>query len=186
MMLNSISSMKRIVGILSVAILTTVLASGVFALLPTADDGDNYIANAQVVDVDEPPTNATEELDVKIDATEPLPANGTLVVDISGADDIDIDTIPPHGVSIIVTNSTVTVTNNPVEIVGAGATGAVPETQPGTAAGLDASTSTTSSNENEAEGSSDGDDSDTSGNDGGDEPTNTDDSPEDEGEEEEE
>ena len=50
---------------------------------------------AQVVDADEPPTNATEELDVKIDATEPLPLNGTIIVDIAEADDIDIDAIPP-------------------------------------------------------------------------------------------
>lgn len=35
--------------------------------------GDKSIVSAQVVDVDEPLTNATEELDVKIDATEPLP-----------------------------------------------------------------------------------------------------------------
>ena len=47
------------------------------------------------MDVDEPPTNATEELDVKIDATEPLPLNGTIIVDIAEADDIDIDAIPP-------------------------------------------------------------------------------------------
>jgi hypothetical protein len=72
--------------------------------------------DAQVVDVDEPPTNATEELDVKIDATEPLPLNGTIMVDISEADDIDIDAIPPEGISIIITNTTVTVTNSPVNI----------------------------------------------------------------------
>jgi hypothetical protein len=79
-------------------------------------DGKFHVVNAQVVDVDEPPTNATEELDVKIDAAEPLPANGTIVVDISDTDDVDIDTIPPADVSVIVTNTTVTVTNNPVEI----------------------------------------------------------------------
>ena len=72
--------------------------------------------DAQVVVVDEPPTNATEELDVKIDATEPLPLNGTIMVDISEADDIDIDAIPPEGISVIITNTTVTVTNNPVDI----------------------------------------------------------------------
>lgn len=72
--------------------------------------------DAQVVVVDEPPTNATEELDVKIDATEPLPLNGTIMVDISEADDIDIDAIPHEGVSVIITNTTVTVTNSPVDI----------------------------------------------------------------------
>lgn len=112
-MINFNSSV-RIIGSLSVVIPTTILAAGLLALLPTNDD--IYVANAQVVDMDEPPTNDTEELDVKIDATEPLPVNGTIVVDISEADDIDIDAIPPEGVSILVTNTTLTVTNNPVEV----------------------------------------------------------------------
>jgi hypothetical protein len=83
---------------------------------------DISIANGQVVDMDEPPTNATEELDVKIDATEPLPLNGTLIVDITNADDIDIDAIPPEGISIVVTNTTIIVTNSPVEIQEQGVT----------------------------------------------------------------
>jgi hypothetical protein len=70
--------------------------------------------------VDEPPTNATEELDVKIDTTEPLPLNGTVMVDIADADDIDIEAIPPEGISVIVTNTTVTVTNSPVDIEAGG------------------------------------------------------------------
>ncbi|MGH9952157.1 MAG: hypothetical protein ACRD5J_11050 [Nitrososphaeraceae archaeon] len=77
---------------------------------------NTFNVDAQLVDVDEPPTNATEELDVKIDATEPLPLNGTIMVDIAGADDIDIDAIPPEGVSVIITNTTVTVTNSPVDM----------------------------------------------------------------------
>jgi hypothetical protein len=90
------------------ALLTTIICFSVFN-----HPSDVY---AQVVDVDEPPTNATEELDVKIDATEPLPLNGTIMVDIAGADDIDIDAIPPEGIAVIVTNTTVTVTNSPVDI----------------------------------------------------------------------
>jgi hypothetical protein len=95
--------------------LSVVTAAHLVAISLIGDD-KFHVVNAQVVDVDEPPTNATEELDVKIDAAEPLPANGTIVVDISDADDVDIDTTPPAGVSVIVTNTTVTVTNNPVEI----------------------------------------------------------------------
>lgn len=173
-MINSISSKKRI-GSFSVLVLTTILALGVFALL-LADD-DKSAVNAQVVDVDEPPTNATEELDVKIDATESLPTNGTIVVDISGADDIDIDAIPPEGVSIVVTNTTVAVTNNPVEISEGGATGAA-ATQPDTP-GLDTGTSA-SNNENDEEGSTGGDDTGSSGSSEGDEPTSSSDSSEDE------
>ena len=72
---------------------------------------------AQVVDVDEPPINATEELDVKIFPSEPLPANGTVVVDTSEADDVEIESVPPEDVSIIITNSTVAVTTNPVQVL---------------------------------------------------------------------
>lgn len=79
-----------------------------------------FNADAQVVVVDEPPTNATEELDVKIYATEPLPLNGTIMADIANADDIDIEAIPPEGISVIVTNTTVTVTNSPVDIEAGG------------------------------------------------------------------
>jgi hypothetical protein len=90
--------------------------------------------DAQLVDVDEPPTNATEELDVKIDATEPLPLNGTIMVDIAGADDIDIDAIPQEGVSVIITNTTVTVTNSPVDIEGGGEGSDTTSTATGTTA----------------------------------------------------
>lgn len=47
---------------------------------------------------------------------EPLPVNGTIIMSNTEADDIVIDAIPPEEVSIVVTNTTVTVTNNPVEI----------------------------------------------------------------------
>jgi hypothetical protein len=92
----------------------TLLAAAAVVCISVFNNTSNI--EAQVVDVDEPPTNATEELDVKIYATEPLPLNGTIMVDIAEADDIDIETIPPEGVSVIITNTTVTVTNSPVEI----------------------------------------------------------------------
>jgi hypothetical protein len=76
----------------------------------------NAIVNAQLVVMDETPTDPTEELDVKIYPTEPLPANGTVIVDITEADDIDIETIPPEGVTIIMTNTTIIVTNEDIEI----------------------------------------------------------------------
>lgn len=118
---------KRItIGPFAVIVLTMTLTVAVFTL--SLDDNDKSIVLAQVVDIDEPPTNATEELDVKVDATEPLPANGTIIVDISEADDIDIDAIPPEGISIVVTNTTLTVTNNPVEIP-EGAIGTQPDTE---------------------------------------------------------
>jgi hypothetical protein len=84
----------------------------IYFLFPYSKD----IVSAQVVIKDETPTNATEELDVKVYPTEPLPANGTILVDITEADDIDIETIPPEGVTIVITNSTITVTDNDVSI----------------------------------------------------------------------
>lgn len=165
---------KVIIGlsvVISISILVVVFASVL---------GDKSIASAQVVDMDEPPTNATEELDVKIDATEPLPVNGTIEVDITEADDIDIDAIPPEGVSIVVTNTTLTVTNNPVEITEGGASGTPSGTE-----GLDAGTSAPGGNENDVEQGSGPDDDPSGDGGGGDEPTDTGDAPDDENEEEE-
>ena len=76
----------------------------------------NPIVSAQLVVKDETPTNVTEELDVKIYPTEPLPANGTIIVDISDADDLDIETIPPEGITIVMTNTTIILTNEDIEI----------------------------------------------------------------------
>jgi hypothetical protein len=108
----------------STTLLTTIVCLSTF-------DDTSYV-DAQVVDVDEPPTNATEELDVKIDATEPLPLNGTIMIDIAGTDDIDIDAIPPVGISVIITNTTVTVTNNPVDIEEVGDGSGLASTDSGT------------------------------------------------------
>ena len=88
------------------------ISIAVFFSLPDS----NTIVSAQPVVMDETPTNATEELDVKIYPTEPLPANGTIVVDITEADDLDIETIPPEGVTIVMTNTTITLTNEDIEI----------------------------------------------------------------------
>jgi hypothetical protein len=124
--MNNFVSSQTYVGSLSVATLMTTLAITAFASFPGEDKSN---VNAQVVDVDEPPTNATEELDVKIDATEPLPVNGTIIVDITDVDDVDINALPLEGVSIIVTNTTLTVTDHLVEILeGGGASGTSPPT----------------------------------------------------------
>jgi hypothetical protein len=175
--MNNFIESKRIIESFSVVVvLTTILAVGVFA------DEDKSNVSAQVVDIDEPPTNATEELDVKVDPTEPLPVNGTIIVDITNADDVDLNALPPEGVSIVVTNSTLTVTNHPVEI-SEGASGTPPTDAEGFSTGP-----TISNNEDEVEGSSDDDEASGGGGGGddeGDESTNASDSPDDEDEEEE-
>ena len=98
-----------ILSSVSASILATLILI-IFLLLVS-----NSIANAQLVVMDETPTDPTQELDIKIYPTEPLPANGTVIVDITEADDIDIETIPPEGVTIVMTNTTITVTNEDIE-----------------------------------------------------------------------
>jgi hypothetical protein len=92
----------------------SIIAISIAAIFSLADS--TPAVSAQLVVKDETPTNATEELDVKIYPTEPLPANGTLIVDISDADDLDIETIPPEGVTIVMTNTTIMLTNEDIEI----------------------------------------------------------------------
>ena len=63
--------------------------------------------------------NATTlgEIDVAIDPTDSfLPPNGTLSIDTIGANDIDIQSMPQAGQTILISNTTATVTENPVNI----------------------------------------------------------------------
>jgi hypothetical protein len=69
--------------------------------------------NAQL-DKEAPSGNLTEDVDVSISPGEELPANGTVSVSTEGATDMDINEFPPPGVTIIIQNDKVVVTNNPV------------------------------------------------------------------------
>ena len=53
---------------------------------------------------------------ISINPEEPLPANGTISISTEGATDSDMNVIPPEGVSVIISNDTVTVTNQSVDI----------------------------------------------------------------------
>lgn len=58
-----------------------------------------------------------EDIDISIDPLdEPLPVNGTLTIQTAGATDLDITEMPPAGMTIIIDNSTATVTNHPVTV----------------------------------------------------------------------
>ena len=61
-----------------------------------------------------PTGNLTEDVDISISPGEELPANGTVSVSTEGATDMDINEFPPPGVTVIIQNDTVVVTNNPV------------------------------------------------------------------------
>lgn len=55
--------------------------------------------------------------DVSIDIEdEPMPANGTISISTTGADDIDVQSMPPAGFTIIIDNQTARVTTHPVTI----------------------------------------------------------------------
>jgi hypothetical protein len=67
--------------------------------------------------VKDAPTGAlTGGVDISINPGEPLPANGTVSISTEGATDTDMNVFPPEGVSVIISNDTVTVTNQAVDI----------------------------------------------------------------------
>lgn len=71
--------------------------------------------------VNGPPINFTadqQDIDIQVDPSDALPANGTVSISTLGATDSDMNGFPPLGTSVIIQNDTVTVTNKPV-IIGA-------------------------------------------------------------------
>jgi hypothetical protein len=55
-------------------------------------------------------------VNISINPEEPLPANGTVSISTEGATDTDMNVIPPEGVSVVISNDTVTITNQTVDI----------------------------------------------------------------------
>ena len=70
--------------------------------------------SAQPLVKDTPTGNLTEDIDISISPGELLPANGTVSISTEGATDMDINEFPLSGVTVIIRNETVVVTNNPV------------------------------------------------------------------------
>jgi hypothetical protein len=70
--------------------------------------------SAQPLTKDIPTGNLTEDIDIAINPTEALPPNGTVTMSTEGATDMDINEFPPAGITIIIQNDTVIVTNNAV------------------------------------------------------------------------
>ena len=58
----------------------------------------------------------TDGANISINPEEPLPANGTVSISTEGAADTDMNIIPPEGVTVVIENDTVTVTNQTVDI----------------------------------------------------------------------
>jgi hypothetical protein len=53
---------------------------------------------------------------ISINPEEPLPANGTVSISTEGATDTDMNAFPSEGVTVIISNDTVIVTNQAVDI----------------------------------------------------------------------
>ena len=72
--------------------------------------------SAQPLVPSSPTGTLTDGVNISINPEEPLPANGTVSISTEGAIDTDMNVIPPEGVSVIISNDTITVTNQIVDI----------------------------------------------------------------------
>jgi hypothetical protein len=72
--------------------------------------------SAQPLVTSTPTGTSTDGVNISIDPEEPLPANGTVSISTQGAIDSDMNVFPPEGVTVIISNNTVTVTNQTVDI----------------------------------------------------------------------
>ena len=90
-----------------VSVLSTVLG---LLLLSTIQ------VSAQPLVPSSPTGTLSDGINISINPEEPLPANGTVSISTEGATDTDMNVIPPEGVSVIISNDTVTITNQIVDI----------------------------------------------------------------------
>jgi hypothetical protein len=73
-------------------------------------------ASAQPLVTSTPTGTLTGGVNISINPGEDLPANGTVSISTEGAIDSDMNVFPPQGVTVVISNDTVTVTNQTVEI----------------------------------------------------------------------
>ncbi len=72
--------------------------------------------SAQPLVTSTPSGTTTDGVNITINPDESLPANGTVSISTQGAIDSDMNVFPPEGVTVVISNDTVTVTNQPVDI----------------------------------------------------------------------
>jgi hypothetical protein len=72
--------------------------------------------SAQPLVPSSPTGTLTEGVNISINPEEPLPANGTVSISTEGVTDTDMNVLPPEGVTVVIENDTVTVTNQTVDI----------------------------------------------------------------------
>lgn len=110
--------MKKI--IISVVIIP-IIAAAMILQLPSVP-----LTYSQILEKDPPALQTIDingtmtdlgQRDVSIDIEdEVMPANGTVSISTEGADDIDVQSMPPAGFTIIIDNTTARVTTHPVTI----------------------------------------------------------------------
>jgi hypothetical protein len=69
-----------------------------------------------IIHVSAQPLVMNTPTNIAISPEEPLPANGTVSISTEGATDSDMNVFPPEGVTVVIENDTVTVTNQTVSI----------------------------------------------------------------------
>jgi hypothetical protein len=72
--------------------------------------------SAQPLVMSTPTGSMTDGANISINPEEPLPANGTVSISTEGAADSDMNVFPPEGVTVVIENDTVTITNQTVDI----------------------------------------------------------------------
>ncbi len=72
--------------------------------------------SAQPLVPSSPTGTLTDGVNISINPEEPLPANGTVSISTEGVTDTDMNILPPEGVTVVIENDTVTVTNQTVDI----------------------------------------------------------------------
>jgi hypothetical protein len=72
--------------------------------------------SAQPLVMSTPTGSMTDGANISINPEEPLPANGTVSISTQGAADSDMNVFPPEGVTVVIENDTITVTNQTVDI----------------------------------------------------------------------
>ena len=71
---------------------------------------------AQPLVMNTPTGSMTDGANISINPVEPLPANGTVSISTEGVVDTDMNVIPPEGITVVIENDTVTITNQAVDI----------------------------------------------------------------------
>jgi hypothetical protein len=91
--------------------LASILSTGLGLLLLST-----VHVSAQPLVPSSPTGTLTDGVNISINPEEPLPANGTVSLSTEGVTDTDMNILPPEGVTVVIENDTITITNQTVDI----------------------------------------------------------------------